>query len=47
MNPDKPHATNQVKKIGRTTYFINHHFISNRNLEKVLLRLILGDKSLL
>ena len=36
-----------ICRIGRTTYLIRHHFTGNRNLENVLERLILSDKSLL
>lgn len=36
-----------ICRIGRTTYLIRHHFTGKRNLENVLERLILSDKSLL
>ncbi|EPX04609.1 hypothetical protein ACXZ83_00760 [Streptococcus agalactiae] len=38
---------NEVRRIGRTTYFVNHYFNGNRHLEKVLERLILSGKPLL
>ena len=37
----------EICRIGRTTYLIRHRFTGNRNLENVLERLILSDKSLL
>ena len=40
-------TADEICRIGRTTYFIRHRFTGNRNLENVLERLILSDKSLL
>ena len=39
-------TANEICRIGRTTYLIRHRFTGNRNLENVLERLILSDKSL-
>lgn len=41
------HTADEICRIGRTTDLIRHCFIGNRNLENVLERLILSDKSLL
>lgn len=40
-------TADEICRIGRTTYLIRHHFTGNCNLENVLERLILSDKSLL
>lgn len=40
-------TADEICRISRTTYLISHHFTGNRNLENVLERLILSDKSLL
>lgn len=42
-----PRTADEICRIGRTTYLIRRRFIGNRNLENVLERLILSDKSLL
>lgn len=44
---DTAKAYPEVKRIGRTTYLVCHHFTGNRHLKNVLERLILSDKSLL
>ena len=40
-------TADEICRIGRTTYLIRHRFTENRNLENVIERLILSDKSLL
>ena len=40
-------TADEICRISRTTYLICHRFTGNRNLENVLERLILSDKSLL
>ena len=40
-------TADEICRIGQTTYLIRHRFTGNRNLENVLERLILSDKSLL
>lgn len=40
-------TADEICRIGRTTYLIRHRFTGNCNLENILERLILSDKSLL
>lgn len=40
-------TADEICRISRTTYLIRHHFTGNRNLENILERLILSNKSLL
>ena len=42
-----PRTAEEIARIGRTTYLIRHRFTGNCNLENILERLILSDKSLL
>ena len=40
-------TADEICRIGRTTYLIRHRFTGNCNLENILERLILSNKSLL